>query len=149
MDELARCKASLLHQSDDTNHYIRLLLHERQMLFGALFENQKVVSRLKRAFDPLSVTSPKDVPNTPFTITSDSWTGDQIMSVLGLAELNLDTSTKLQERLLGAENRPKEITANVKSVEDLSSLQLDTPAEEGLRQVKRNIYLTEVDAGFI
>lgn len=137
VDELARWKASLLQRSDDTNHHIRILLHERQMLFGLMSENQKVLSRLKGAFDPLSVVSTQDAQNNSnSTAMSDPSCGNDIMSILGLAEHNLNTGKILQERLLGNnENRPKDLNETTKLLEDLSKLQLDTPAEEGLRQV--------------
>ena len=106
------------------------------MLFGLLSENQKVLSRLKGAFDPLSVLPAQDSQNNSNpTNLADSSPGNDMMSILGLAELNLNTGKNLQERLLGAKNRPKDVKESAKILEDLSKLQLDTPAEEGLRQV--------------
>ena len=135
VDELARWKASLLHQRDDTNHHIRLLLHERQVLFGLMSENQKVLHRLKNAFDPLSVGTPRDSTKNAINAV-DSWNDIENISILGLAELNLNTGNVLNERLLGSkEHVPKSITDNTKLTEDYNKRQLDTPAEEGLRQV--------------
>ena len=69
---------------------------------------------------------------------SDPSSGNDMMSILGLAEHNLNTGKILQERLLGNnKNRPKDLNETAKLLEDLSKLQLDTPAEEGLRQVKK------------
>ena len=136
VEELARCKGTLVQQSDDTNHHIRLLLHERQMLFGLLYENQRVLARLKTAFDPLSsVLSTQDPQNKGGVLEAVQSEYDAI-SILGLAELNLSTGKSLQNRLLGEnENRPKELKITGKVLADTSKLQLDTPAEEGLRQV--------------
>ena len=135
VDELARWKASLLHQRDDTNHHIRLLLHERQVLFGLMSENQNVLHRLKNAFDPLSVATPRDSTKNAINAV-DSWNDIENISILGLAELNLNTGNVLNERLLGSkEHVPKSITDNTKLTEDYNKRQLDTPAEEGLRQV--------------
>ena len=132
VDELARCKASLLHQRDDTNHHIRLLLHERQVLFGLMSKNQEVLLRLKNAFDPLSISKPKDLDSN----TINSLNEVEKISLLGLAELNLNTGNVLNERLLGSkECIPKGITEKSKYIEDNNKQQLDTPAEEGLRQV--------------
>ena len=132
VDELARCKASLLHQRDDTNHHIRLLLHERQVLFGLMSQNQKVLLRLKNAFDPLSISKPKDSDSHAINSLNDV----EKISLLGLAELNLNTGNVLNERLLGSkECIPKGITEKPKYMEDNNKQQLDTPAEEGLRQV--------------
>ena len=132
VDELARCKASLLHQRDDTNHHIRLLLHERQVLFGLMSKNQEVLLRLKNAFDPLSISKPKDLDSN----TINSLNEVEKISLLGLAELNLNTGNVLNERLLGSkECIPKGITEKSKYMEDDNKQQLDTPAEEGLRQV--------------
>ena len=124
----------MLHQRDDTNHHVRLLLHERQVLFGLMKENQEVLFRLKNAFDPLSVAKPRDSSKTPIN-SIDSWNDIEKISILGLAELNLNTGNVLNERLLGSkEHVPKGITEKSKEIED-HKLQLDTPAEEGLRQV--------------
>ena len=121
----------MLHQRDDTNHHVRLLLHERQVLFGLMKENQEVLFRLKNAFDPLSVAKPGDSSKKPI----NSWNDIEKISILGLAELNLNTGNVLNERLLGSkEHVPKDITEKSKEIED-HKLQLDTPAEEGLRQV--------------
>ena len=137
VDELARSKASLLHQRDDTNHHIRLLLHERQILFGLLSENQEILFRLKNAFDPLSVSKPRNSDSSAIN-SLNSLSEVEKISILGLAELNLSTGNVLNERLLGSkEHIPKSITEKSKSVEQANKLQLDTPAEEGLRQVNK------------
>ena len=131
VDELARCKASLLHQRDDTNHHIRLLLHERQVLFGLMSKNQEVLLRLKNAFDPLSISTPKDLDSDAINALNEV----EKISLLGLAELNLNTGNVLNERLLGSKKCvPKGITEKSKYMDD-NKQQLDTPAEEGLRQV--------------
>ena len=137
VDELARSKASLLHQRDDTNHHIRLLLHERQILFGLLSENQEILFRLNNAFDPLSVSKPRNLDSSAINSLSSLSEVEKI-SILGLAELNLSTGNVLNERLLGSkEHIPKSIKEKSKSVEQANKLQLDTPAEEGLRQVNK------------
>ena len=137
MDDLARGKAALAHRSDDTNHHIRLLLHERQMQFSWMLETQKALYRLNCAFDPLSVASTKNTHNNSGSNKSaDSWNKTDCLSILGLAELNLNTGKNLQERLLGGKGEcPKDVIEILKSPEELAKLQLDTPAEEGLRQV--------------
>ena len=135
VEELARWKASLVQQSDDTNHHIRLLLHERQMLFGLLYENQRVLARLKTAFDPLSSVLSTQDPQNKGGVLEALPSENDVMSILGLAELNLTTGKSLENRLLGEnENRPKEIKSG-KVLTDTPKLQLDTPAEEGLRQI--------------
>merc|ERR1719367_788216 len=123
VDELARCKASLLHQRDDTNHHIRLLLHERQVLFGLISENQEVLLRLKNAFDQLSISKSKDLDSNAINSLNEV----EKISVLGLAELNLNTGNVLNERLLGSkEYIPKGITEKSKYMEDINKQQLDT-----------------------
>ena len=136
VDELARCKAALQHRSEDTNHHIRLLLHERQMLFGWMLETQKSLHRLNCAFDPLSVAATKDMKlNLTSKKSTDSCNITECMSILGLAEFNLKTGQHLQERLLGAKgSSPMDLIENEQAPE-LVKQQLDTPAEEGLRQV--------------
>ena len=97
-------------------------------------ENQEVLFRLKNAFDPLAVAKPRDSSKTPIN-SIDSWNDIEKISILGLAELNLNTGNVLNERLLGSkEHVPKGINEKSKEIED-HKLQLDTPAEEGLRQV--------------
>lgn len=142
VDELARSKGTLLQRSDDTNHHIRLLLHERQLLFSMMLDNLRVVSRLKNAFDPLSVASLKDPSNkSTDNITTNLLKENECISLLGLAEFNLNTGKILKERLLGnTENLPKELTENLKSSDELVKLQMDSPAEEGLRQVNTHFY---------
>lgn len=53
VDELARWKGILMQRSDDCDHYIRLMLHERNVLWSTMSQTLDVVHRLKSAFDPL------------------------------------------------------------------------------------------------
>ena len=53
MDELARWKGILMHRNDDSDHYIRLMLHERSVLWNSLSQTQEMLVKLKHAFDPL------------------------------------------------------------------------------------------------
>ncbi len=54
VDELARGKAALMQRNDDLDYYVRLLLHERGLLWNSLKETYGTVVRLKNAFDPLN-----------------------------------------------------------------------------------------------
>ena len=54
VDELARWKGILMQRSDDCDHYIRLLLHERFVLWNSMTITHDILSRLKNAFDPLN-----------------------------------------------------------------------------------------------
>ena len=54
VDELARWKGMLMQRSDDCDHYIRLMLHERNILWNSLSTTYEILSRLKNAFDPLN-----------------------------------------------------------------------------------------------
>jgi hypothetical protein len=109
------------------------------MQFSWMLETQKALYRLNCAFDPLSVASTKNTHNNLGSNKSaDSWNKTDCLSILGLAELNLNTGKNLQERLLGGKGEcPKDVIEILKSPEELAKLQLDTPAEEGLRQVNQ------------
>ena len=53
VDELARWKGILMQRNDDSDHYIRLMLHERTVLWNSLSQTQEMLVKLKHAFDPL------------------------------------------------------------------------------------------------
>ena len=53
VDELARWKGILMQRNDDSDHYIRLMLHERSVLWNSLSQTQEMLVKLKHAFDPL------------------------------------------------------------------------------------------------
>merc|ERR1711910_28493 len=54
VDELARSKGILMQRNEDCDHYIRLMLHERNVLWNSMSQTQEVLARLKNAFDPLN-----------------------------------------------------------------------------------------------
>ena len=81
-----------MQRSDDVDHYVRLLLHERHVLWSSMLETQEVLARLKNAFDPL---------NTMENATSKDV---EAASLLGLADLSLATVKDLKNRLLGKLN---------------------------------------------
>ena len=54
VDELARWKGTLMQRNDDCDHYIRLMLHERSVLWNSLSQTQEMLLKLKHAFDPLN-----------------------------------------------------------------------------------------------
>ncbi len=119
VDELARWKGVLMQRNDDYDHYIRLLLHERGVLWGSMIQTQEVLERLKNAFDPLktmeNATSNRDV---------------EAASLHGLADLSLATVQDLKNRLLG--------TTQLKTYHSKAVTlpnQLDSPAEEGLKSI--------------
>ena len=120
MDELARWKASLLHRAEESDHHIRLLQHEHAVLWTSLTESYGLLCRLNVAFDPLAS------PDAPA----------EGASLLGLADHVLETGRRLRERLMGKEEeggrRGSGIKETVKGIK-----QLDTPAEEGLKMVRR------------
>ena len=120
VDELARWKATLLQRSEDCDHYTRLLVHEHTVLWKTMIKTQEVLSRLKNAFDPL---------NTMENATSREI---EAASLLGLADLSLNTVQDLKSRLLG--------TTQLKTYETKAvrlPAMLDTPAEEGLKNISK------------
>ena len=78
-----------MQRNDECDHYIRLMLHERNVLWSSMLETQEVLARLKNAFDPL---------NTMENATSKNV---EAASLLGLADLSLATVKDLKNRLLG------------------------------------------------
>ena len=93
------------------------------MLFGLLYENQRVLARLKTAFDPLSSVLSTQDPKNKGGVLEVLPSENDVMSILGLAELNLSTGKSLENRLLGEnENRPKEIKTSGKVLTDISNL---------------------------
>jgi hypothetical protein len=56
VDELARWKSLLIQHQDDADHYIRLLFHERNVLWNSLVDTQTVLGELRTAFDPLGIS---------------------------------------------------------------------------------------------
>ena len=79
----------LMQRNDECDHYIRLMLHERNVLWSSMLQTQEVLARLKNAFDPL---------NTMENATSKNV---EAASLLGLADLSLATVKDLKNRLLG------------------------------------------------
>merc|ERR1711976_165465 len=121
VDELARSKGTLMQRNDDCDHYIRLMMHERNVLWNSMSQTQEVLARLKNAFDPL---------NTMENATSKDV---EAASLLGLADLSLATVKDLKNRLLGTTQLKTYESKVVKLPE-----QLDTPAEEGLQKILKN-----------
>ena len=113
VDELAHWKATLLQRNDDVGHHVRLLLHERSLLWDNMNRNLDVMNHLKAAFDPLSTQKEKE---------------QQVCSVLGLAELSLKTANELKERLIGNDQRLQSVPLGLRE-------KMDSPAEEGLREL--------------
>jgi len=109
VDELARWKGSLIQRNDEVDHHIRLLLHERSVLWEAMKANYQVLSQVRAAFDPLS-TAPVE---------------PEVVSVLGLADLTLKAGRDLKERLM----------TDKKAAKPVQVTQMDTPAEGGLRDL--------------
>ena len=68
---------------------IRLMLHERNVLWNSMLQSQEVLSRLKNAFDPLNSMENAESKNI------------EAASLLGLADLSLATVKDLKNRLLG------------------------------------------------
>lgn len=119
VDELAHWKGALMQRSNDCDHYIRLLFHERSVLWNSMLETQEVLERLKNAFDPLNTME-------------NSLTRKKVeaASMIGLADLSLATVQDLKNRLLG--------TTQLKTYENKPVTlpnQLDSPAEEGLKSI--------------
>jgi len=121
VDELARWKGMLMQRNDECDHYIRLMLHERNVLWSSMLETQEVLARLKNAFDPL---------NTMENATSKNV---EAASLLGLADLSLATVKDLKNRLLGTTQLKTYESKMVKLPEHL-----DTPAEEGMQNILKN-----------
>ena len=122
VDELARWKANLIHRNDEYEHNLRLLFHEQSVMWSALEETFTTLANLRSAFDPLSPsTAPRDVA-----------------SITGLTDLTLKVALELKTRLMG-ETKLKEFKKgkSVSKTHARTSLpkQIDTPAEEALKQV--------------
>jgi len=132
VDELARWKASLLQRNEEFDHQVRLLLHERSILWGSLDNNLEVLSNLKAAFDPLS----KVVAASAATNAQEGQ--EEVCSVLGLADLSAKTATELSERLLGSEAAAKRSLPSLpkdKATSAAKREQIGTPAEDGLKEL--------------
>lgn len=121
VDELARWKGMLMHRNEDCDHYIRLMLHERNVLWNSMLQSQEVLSRLKNAFDPLNSMENAESKNI------------EAASLLGLADLSLATVKDLKNRLLGT-TQLKTYESKLVKLPD----QLETPAEEGLHHILKN-----------
>jgi hypothetical protein len=118
VDELARWKGTLMQRNDDCDHYIRLMLHEHSVLWNSLSQTQEMLLKLKHAFDPLN--------SMENTISKEI----EAASILGISDLSLATVQDLRDRLLG--------TTQLKtyhSKEVSLPKQLDTPAEEGMKNL--------------
>lgn len=81
VDELARWKGMLLQQRSDTDHYVRLLFHERNVLWTNLIEVNSILESLKNAFDPLGVLSSGESSSKKVTPKSA-----EAASVIGMAD---------------------------------------------------------------
>ena len=121
VDELARWKGVLLQRNEDCDHFIRLLLHERKLLWNSMSTTHEILERLKIAFDPLN------------TMENSNRSQIEAASILGLADLSTLTVQDLRNRLLG--------TTQLKTYESKNVILpklLDTPAEEGLKSLLNN-----------
>ena len=96
---------------------MRLLQHEHSVLWRTLADTNAVLATLKSAFDPLTV-----LPGP----------SSEVASVLGLAEDCRGMAQALRERLVGSKAAVDLKTASRKG-ETVRVVQIDTPAEEGLR----------------
>ena len=110
---------SLQHRGEQYEHQVRLLQHEHSVLWRTLAETNAVLATLKSAFDPLTV-----LPGP----------SSEVASVLGLAEDCRGTALALRERLVGSKAAVDLKTASPKG-EAVRVVQIDTPAEEGLRRL--------------
>jgi len=119
VDELARSKATLQHRGEQYEHQVRLLQHEHSVLWRTLADTNAVLATLKSAFDPLTV-----LPGP----------SSEVASVLGLAEDCRGMAQALRERLVGSKAAVDLKTASPKG-EAVRVVQIDTPAEEGLRRL--------------
>ena len=98
---------------------MRLLQHEHSVLWRTLADTNAVLATLKSAFDPLTV-----LPGP----------SSEVASVLGLAEDCRGMAQALRERLVGSKAAVDLKTASPKG-EAVRVVQIDTPAEEGLRRL--------------
>jgi len=118
VDELARSKVSLVGRSDEYDHHLRLLLHERSILWQTLDQSCTILNQIKAAFDPLAQPESGD---------DDDGSG-AAASVLGLADATLESGRALRDRLVtGKRDIATELT--------VKRIQIDTPAESGLREL--------------
>ena len=111
----------LQHRGEQYEHQVRLLQHEHSVLWRTLADTNAVLARLKSAFDPLTV-----LPEPT----------SEVASILGLAENCRGMAEALRERLIGSKAAVDLKTAAVKGGGGDSCgmpVQIDTPAEEGLR----------------
>ena len=85
-----------------------------------MLETQDLLGSLNAAFDPLGANSPQKPA--------------EAVSLLGLTDLNLASVRQLRSRLIGETKINAEKIG--KKTKTQSIAQLDTPAEEGLKQVR-------------
>ena len=114
VDELARWKAGLMQHNEEFSHNVRLALHEHHVLWDTQLKTYLTLKQLKSAFDPLA---------------KDPGPAEKA-SILGLADHTQKLANELTERLI------KE--GGVRDVSEDKSQALhpmDTPAEEGLKEV--------------
>ena len=119
------CLNPLQHRGEQYEHQVRLLQHEHSVLWRSLADTNAVLTRLKSAFDPLTV-----LPEP----------SSEVASVLGLAENCRGMAEALKERLVGSKASVDLKTASIKGDADRvasgrTPVQIDTPAEEGLREL--------------
>ena len=107
------------HRGEQYEHQVRLLQHEHSVLWRTLADTNAVLATLKSAFDPLTV-----LPGP----------SSEVASVLGLAEDCRGMAQALRERLVGSKAAVDLKTASPKG-EAVRVVQIDTPAEEGLRRL--------------
>jgi hypothetical protein len=127
VDELARSKAGLLHRSEQYDHQVRLLQHEHHVMWNTLADTNSLLSRLKSAFDPLTVLPEPD---------------SDFASLLGLSDRCLAMTEALRERLIGSDERATGIKIDDRKgyaaggrTKEKEPMLIDTPAEEGLKEV--------------
>ena len=114
-----QCKP-LQHHGEQYEHQVRLLQHEHSVLWRTLADTNAVLARLKSAFDPLTV-----LPGP----------SSEVASVLGLAEDCRGIAQALRERLVGSKAAVDLKTAASPKGDAVRVVQIDTPAEEGLRRL--------------
>ena len=107
------------HRGEQYEHQVRLLQHEHSVLWRTLADTNAVLATPKSAFDPLTV-----LPGP----------SSEVASVLGLAEDCRGMAQALRERLVGSKAAVDLKTASPKG-EAVRVVQIDTPAEEGLRRL--------------
>lgn len=114
VDELARWKAGLIQHNEEFSHNARLALHEHHVLWDTQMKTYLTLNKLKSAFDPLS---------------KDPGPAEKA-SLLGLADHTQKLASELKDRLIKEGGIKEDL-----SERSLTLLPMDTPAEEGLKEI--------------